>query len=234
LGGEAFPWPQGLSGEPVPPEDKSAYVATMINADKRSAVGQAQYRLRRKVVSEARRRGIPLGVAGPGWNSGVVGSSRAAALAVSRALVARRRPNVVEAFFPLVVSPTHYLGPVRNKFEFLAMSDLSVVIENSPDYVSEKLVDTLLAGAVPVYVGPRLADFGIPEGLVVRSQPSADEVIDAVLRTSPKEVKRRRELAREWLATPDFAERLHSQVYRRLGTRVRMLLNRIKVDDSAA
>ena len=48
----------------------------------------------------------------------------------------------------------------------------SIVIENSSDYVSEKLFDSLLSGCIPVYVGPDLSLYDLPENLYIQAEPN--------------------------------------------------------------
>ena len=70
----------------------------------------------------------------------------------------------------------NYLGPVSNKKATLAKYKYSLIIENSSDYVSEKLFDSLTAGCIPLYVGPRLTKFAIPTHLVFQAEPNLDSI----------------------------------------------------------
>lgn len=60
-------------------------------------------------------------------------------------------------------------GPVSDKLKTLEKYQMAVVVENSADYMSEKVFDALFAGCMPIYVGPDPTSFGIPEHLVFRS-----------------------------------------------------------------
>lgn len=51
---------------------------------------------------------------------------------------------------------------VTDKFEILSESEFHLVVENSSTYVSEKLIDAMIGGAIPIYYGPPLSDYGIP------------------------------------------------------------------------
>jgi hypothetical protein len=62
-------------------------------------------------------------------------------------------------------------GTSVNKHETLEKYRYSLVIENSAEFLSEKLFDSFFAGCIPVYVGPSLEDFGIPSSLVVTASP---------------------------------------------------------------
>lgn len=73
-----------------------------------------------------------------------------------------------------------WLGPVVGKLEANSVYKVSVVIENSADYMSEKLMEAISAGSIPVYVGPDSSQFGIPASLVVQVQPEELSVMDGI------------------------------------------------------
>jgi hypothetical protein len=56
----------------------------------------------------------------------------------------------------------------------------SLIIENSLDYVSEKLFDAIQFGTVPIYVGPQLSEFGIPNEVAIQCEPSEVQVADKI------------------------------------------------------
>jgi hypothetical protein len=76
-------------------------------------------------------------------------------------------------FFPKQKS----IPAIVNKFDVLTNSDFHLVIENSSTYVSEKLLDALVAGAVPIYIGPDLKPYGIPANCVITPKNDIGEVI---------------------------------------------------------
>jgi hypothetical protein len=79
------------------------------------------------------------------------------------------------------------------------------VIENSPDYVSEKLFDVLVHGVVPLYVGPPLEEFGIPSSLVVQCGMDPQQVVENVMGLDTELLESLRTRASVWLAS-DAAE----------------------------
>ena len=50
--------------------------------------------------------------------------------------------------------------PVKNKTEFLSLYKFSIAMENSEGqgYVSEKILDSLIAGTIPIYYGGYMID----------------------------------------------------------------------------
>ena len=51
-------------------------------------------------------------------------------------------------------------GPVKNKIEFLSSYKFSISMENSDGdgYISEKIIDSLIAGTIPIYYGDYMVD----------------------------------------------------------------------------
>ena len=81
--------------------------------------------------------------------------------------------------------------------------EVAVVIENEPTYVSEKLFDALAAGCIPVYVGPPLGDYRIPQHIAVQVPPDASAVLGAVEQVLRSNLNARRSLIREYLDGPE-------------------------------
>ena len=51
-------------------------------------------------------------------------------------------------------------GPIKNKTEFLSSYKFSIAMENSEGqgYISEKILDSLIAGTIPIYYGGYMID----------------------------------------------------------------------------
>jgi hypothetical protein len=70
-------------------------------------------------------------------------------------------------FLTKLLAPKHpcYRGPAESKVELCKKHKFYICYENTifPDYISEKIFDTFLAGCVPIYLGaPNITDY-IPE-----------------------------------------------------------------------
>jgi hypothetical protein len=78
---------------------------------------------------------------------------------------------------------------VDDKQEFLAQIKIAIVIENSLDYVSEKLFDCLRSGTVPLYIGPNLEDFGIPRTVTLETLPDLGSIIRTVQSVTQEELE---------------------------------------------
>jgi hypothetical protein len=54
------------------------------------------------------------------------------------------------------------------------------VIENSADFVSEKLFDAVRAGCVVVYVGPNLEKYDLPKDSAIQVAPDPNLIVETV------------------------------------------------------
>jgi hypothetical protein len=80
---------------------------------------------------------------------------------------------------PIFVATDNVFGPVDSK-SVMNQYRFSLIIENSLDYVSEKLFDAIQFGTVPIYVGPQLSEFGIPNEVAIQCEPSEVQVADKI------------------------------------------------------
>lgn len=70
----------------------------------------------------------------------------------------------------------------EDKFDFMSNYLFALVIENSQEYVSEKLLDAICSGCIPVYVGGNPVAFGIPKQLFVSCEANIESVRTAMAR----------------------------------------------------
>jgi hypothetical protein len=71
-------------------------------------------------------------------------------------------------------------GKVVDKLETLSRYRATLAIENSIEYTSEKLIDPIVAGSIPVYVGSSHVVDQLPKGLVFLASPSLESVSEAL------------------------------------------------------
>lgn len=152
------------------------YDCGMIQRNLYSCIRGEMYTMRRSVIKELLLTDLDFQLRGEGWQR----TTFANFLHFYRLLQFQIRKRNFEnlKFFPKHFQRVNSLEamPVKNKLDFLSRAKTTLVIENSIDYVSEKIFDCFRAGTVPIYIGPPLSIFGIPEGLVIVSPPQADVV----------------------------------------------------------
>jgi hypothetical protein len=221
LQAETFTWPQRIE---IPPGsrrtvDCSKYLATIIAGDKRSSSRDSLYGLRREVIRSSNSSGVAIALAGPGWDRPMWSRLKQAARESLRwSAQARAWPDLRETFSCLGKPSVDYFGVVPAKSEFLRKAPIAIVIENTLDYVSEKLVDAVLAGVCPVYVGPALEPFGFPEEICVHAEPSPTGVLAAV-RLAQRDPEVVIERGREWLRS-EAAPHMGVEVMSALAARI--------------
>jgi hypothetical protein len=215
IGGFSFAWPQNIALSHQSAE-RSA-LASMICANKRSAVQGSLYGLRRQVIEELERSSVPLALFGPGWDLPPSRNMYLALRAVAKAVDGGCMPEVHEAFSQSAFLPRSWRGIIADKDAGAATAPIAIVIENSADYVSEKLFDAIRVGRVPIYVGPRLEDFQIPSSLAVTVDATPTAVVQAVSSLSLEAIGHRVEGGREWLSSDAAQAHAEDKVLFQLG-----------------
>ncbi len=215
IGGRSFLWPQDVTPERFTGE-RSADV-TMLCANKRSAVHGSLYGLRRSVIRVLDSSDVKLALYGEGWHVGRTENLMRGSRAIAKALAARCNPSIQEALGNTGLRPLSWRGYLPSKSEGLAAAPISIVIENSADYVSEKLFDAVRHGRVPIYVGPQLAPYSIPPNIAVSVPPDARQVKAAVLRAMESGGQAIVDRGREWLQSPEGQLHAAPRVLRQLG-----------------
>jgi hypothetical protein len=191
--GNWFHWPQGQDWQAAKELSRSTWydrldAVAMVNRNVVSANRRSLYHLRRQVAGLSGVRGVAL--AGHGWPATRYGDALDAAKGVLRQVRERDLPSLGVLRKTLATRPTSVMGSIDRKGDYLSSFRFALVIENSLDYVSEKLFDVLAAGCVPIYVGPPLHPFGLDENLVVRAHPSFEGVQTAIANVSDDDVER--------------------------------------------
>jgi hypothetical protein len=166
--GHYFRWPQDkLKFEPINDNwNKKKKKFVLVQGNKFSARKGELYGLRRKILWKEQSNIEFFGI---GWHQGLKHdlmhwvysaiNSRLSEISVRSARLAGRRYK-------------NYLGPTNDKVEEMSKYQFSLVIENSPDYISEKLFDSVSAGCVTIYIGPKLSKYGLDENTAIEIQPN--------------------------------------------------------------
>lgn len=98
---------------------------------------------------------------------------------------------------------------LNDKKHFLRTCDFTLVVENykmeNVNYVTEKLFDSLVAGSVPIYYGPKIDGRLMPESFVVYPQPSGkvEDVVAKISQISRQDLLLLRTKIYEWLLHDD-------------------------------
>lgn len=149
--------------------------AIIVNANKFSLIKGELYSLRREAIAGLDN----LDVAGPLWRAS---KWQVISRILPLIILGLRTPKKLSlrSLRKWSVKPKSYVGSPDNKIELMRKYRIALVVENDSSYMSEKLFDALLAGCIPVYVGPPPEEYGIWEGLVVRAEPNLESISEGL------------------------------------------------------
>ena len=173
----SFPWPQqwpeaGLSsGNTSPKLDK----IVIINGNKISFIPGELYSLRREAIHRLEN----LDFFGSAWNLSTSLKIKHAIANLLIAIKGKYVPTVSGARF-FFRKFSEWKGAPLDKKTVLSQYKYCLVIENSLEFLTEKLFDALFAGCIPIYVGPNLSEFPIPEGLYFQASPKLESIIESL------------------------------------------------------
>jgi len=214
FGGYSFDWPQGTSATNLSHNwllrsDKCC----MIQGNRWNLNHGNLYAFRREL---ARKMEFELDIYGHDWNRGFTYDSKK----VVKNFVVNfpfSRVDITDIKNIGFQFP-NYIGAVKEKLDTLLQYKYTVVCENSLQYVSEKLIDAILAGTVPIYIGPNLKEFGFPEGIALSIPPTTSSVIDAfqLLRNDRRTSKRILAVGKDFLATDRYRQIQNREVLTKL------------------
>lgn len=173
--GKSFAWPQDAVIEIEDLEKWSLRESkfVVIQANKFSPVRGELYSLRRKVIAQL---GPHINLFGKDWNQGPVKDFWLWSQSVLRSFPCQIS---LQSLVGIGKFQKSFQGVSENKAETLARYKFAIVIENSPDFVSEKLFDCISAGCLVLYVGPNLEAFNLPSSNLFLCGASVEELCDA-------------------------------------------------------
>lgn len=180
-------------------------LGVMIASRKWSFVSGEQYSLR----TETLRNSYPLiDLYGYGWNKKFLEITAAFVVAFLKGfpfISTKAFANSMRNFF---FFPRSYKGISLDKLQTLSEYRIAVIIENSSDYVSEKLVDAVYGGCVPIYIGPRLEQFGFPRGIAKEFRGSEQELGEIIrdLLSNNEECEQILKIGKEFIDSSFFME----------------------------
>jgi len=172
VGGTTFNWPQDKVQEIEPlemwlPRNQRAVI---IQGNKFSARKGELYSLRRKVIKSLEDR---VHLFGTNWNRGFSFDWLHWSMSAFNSSL---KEISISSLWGLGSRYKNYHGAVVDKNETLRKYKISIVIENSADFVSEKLFDSISAGCLVIYVGPNLLDFGLNLPSLIQVKGSKKEI----------------------------------------------------------
>ncbi len=148
--------------------------AVMVASNKFSFIGGEHYSLRRICAA----RLADLDVYGREWNMGIQRKFLRLAFELVIALTSGLKWRFRQK--GLFSKPARMMGAIQDKLGTMARYKVALVIENSNEFISEKLFDAFLAGCIPVFVGPKLQQWDIPSELTYIAEPNIESINDQI------------------------------------------------------
>ena len=168
-----YPFPENIE---IPDHRNRDGGVVFVNANKLSMSSGELYTLRREVLASD----PSIHVYGPGWED----SSMIRLIRVFKEFfIALQNPRRFRLRLRKIwLRPVLYHGLAKDKVLETAKYKVALVIENSLELVTEKIVDAWLAGCIPVYVGSNLGELGVPGGLFIQASPNLTSVEAALVK----------------------------------------------------
>jgi hypothetical protein len=181
----AFVWPQA-SEDPVSKRQKVRKDRIVLIARNKISLAKGEnYSLRRKIIFKS---SLPLDVYGYDWNRSRRESFSLMIKSILIQLCSCSRINIKGARYAFLKAQKS-VSIAEDKIDRLSDYKYSLVIENSSDYVSEKIVDALIAGCIPIYIGPPLQEFGFPPTIALACEPNLEAILDSFALLQSDELK---------------------------------------------
>ena len=190
-----FKWPQLLLKQQEESLEKWALrenKSVMVLANKFSAARGELYTLRRELGKKTAKNCI-MDLYGDKWNLNRMYSYRNYFRNLIRIPIWKIS---LKSWRYLGSKQKNYKGLSRDKAETCRKYRIVIVLENSKDYISEKFFDAFASGAIVIYVGPPLNDFGIPNESAILVEPNVNSILGKITEIINLEVNEQYEISR--------------------------------------
>jgi hypothetical protein len=178
---------------------------SLIASNKVSPTTQNNYKLRRTLASSL--SGTYLKIYGGLWNVNLRTRLKHRLGVMNFSLKSGLIPNLMEIYGSFFKKYPSAYGPIEDKHLITSASKFSLIIENDNNYVSEKLIDALIGGSIPIYIGGDFARFGIPSELVISGLKNKQEIEEFLENFEDEKVEAFQKKLIEWLQSPLFYSR---------------------------
>jgi hypothetical protein len=201
-----FNWPQMNLKKNSPnfvDWEKRRNRSVMIAANKFSVNNGELYSLRRR-LSILNSLKDSMDLYGYGWNQGFFYDLK---LIIVSLVKSRFKIFKLRSISGIGKIHQSYIGSVDDKLNKLQEYRINIVIENSSDYISEKLFDSVASGAITIYVGPKLQIFGLVDGIALTVAPDENDISKLIDQLLELPVNEQKKLAqKQWETLLPFAD----------------------------
>jgi alpha(1,3/1,4) fucosyltransferase len=166
-------WPQIIPKQVKLIKNRDPNKVVLINRNLLNFKSPELYSLRREVCFKSNQ----IDLYGFGWNIPATSSLKTIMIEVQKFLKKPTKIKLSGARY-FLRKQKNYKGVALDKIEVMQQYKIALIIENSPIYVSEKLFDSFAAGCIPIYVGPNLDYYDIPDSLYLQSDSNYKSIIN--------------------------------------------------------
>lgn len=199
---------------------KRRIILSLIASNKVSCIRHNNYNLRRDLAVAFPRDF--LNIYGELWNSNIRKKLKHRVAVVFHGIRNLTVPNLICIYGSLFRKYENYVGLLDDKHVIVRQSKFSLVIENSNEYISEKIFDALINGSIPIYIGPELAKMGIPGKDIAITYEGSPKMLESKIRNlSDNEVKNYLDSIKRFLNSKDFTDNwINHVVYRKIAAKI--------------
>jgi hypothetical protein len=174
---EIFPWPQFWPTANLENSSRLQDEVVLVSGNKLSLIQGELYSLRRQCIQN-----IPMvSHYGTNWDMNFLRKMKEVLVVGLETVRSGLVPDYKGARYFFRKYPNWQGSPI-DKRVCVERYKYSLVIENSADYLSEKLFDAFFTKTLPIYVGPNLDKYGIPSNLVIECAPNLDSIKEGISR----------------------------------------------------
>lgn len=184
----------------------------IVNTNKFSLHPESNYSLRQRLIVELTASGIEMALAGSRWDAN---TSTYAFLQLKEFLNAIRHVSPIDLtklrrpIPPKVRTHIRFEGFVTNSVEFMRKHVFVLIVENDSFCITEKFFDAVSAGCIPIYYGPNLDAYGVPQDIYIKIDDSVQvaELLSRLERMTIEDQTNLRLKATEWCLEPETLAR---------------------------
>lgn len=158
---------------------KREILCSIIASNKISPIKDSNYELRRLVYSKIKES--KLSKYGQSWKFNFNERLISRVGLIKFSLEQRSYFNFLRLFKNFFLN-LKSVSAISDKHNILIHSKYHLIIENSNDFITEKVFDALIDGAIPIYVGASLLDAGLPKDSYIQIRPNYKEIDELLSR----------------------------------------------------
>ena len=179
------------------------YFLSLVASNKVSPAKLENYSLRRDLVW---KHGHEIEVFGQLWGASVVAKILYRISVLVFSLRSGYMPSLKNVYGNMFRNYPGCQSIFEDKFAITRNSRFSLVIENDSTCITEKLFDAFFSGSIPIYLGPELSQFGIPDELYLRIQDDFDSILSEIKAMEDFEIQTRLTAIFDFISSPNFCE----------------------------